>query len=81
MTKVKLDTIKPWITSKITELLGGMEDDVVVEYVFNQLEQDKVMILLFSIEFAFVEFLLFFINYHLVLLLASLAFGKTDDHG
>jgi len=43
MTKVKLDTIKPWITSKITELLGGMEDDVVVEYVFNQLEADKVI--------------------------------------
>lgn len=45
MNKVKLDTIKPWITSKITELLGGMEDDVVVEYVFNQLEADKVIIL------------------------------------
>ena len=44
MNKVKLDTIKPWITSKITELLGGMEDDVVVEYVFNQLEADKVII-------------------------------------
>ena len=43
MSKVKLDTIKPWITSKITELLGGMEDDVVIDYVFNQLEQDKVI--------------------------------------
>ena len=38
MGKVKLDTIKPWITSKITELLGGMEDDVVIDYVFNQLD-------------------------------------------
>jgi len=44
MNKVKLDTIKPWIASKITELLGGMEDDVVVEYVFNQLEAEKVII-------------------------------------
>ena len=43
MGKVKLDTIKPWITSKITELLGGMEDDVVIDYVFNQLEADKVI--------------------------------------
>jgi len=41
MTKVKLDTIKPWIANRITELLGGMEDDVVVEYVFNQLDADK----------------------------------------
>ena len=43
MTKVKLDTIKPWITNRITELLNGMEDDVVVDYVFNQLEADKVI--------------------------------------
>ena len=44
MTKVKLDTIKPWISNRITELLGGLEDDVVVDYVFNQLDADKVMI-------------------------------------
>lgn len=44
MSKIKLDTIKPWITNKITEMLNGMEDDVVVDYVFNQLEADKVMI-------------------------------------
>jgi len=43
MTKVKLDTIKPWIANRITELLGGMEDDVVVEYVFNQLDADKFL--------------------------------------
>jgi len=43
MTKVKLDTIKPWITNRITELLGGLEDDVVVEYVFNQLDADKLV--------------------------------------
>lgn len=42
MSKVKLETIKPWITTKITELMGGIEDDVLVEYVFNQLEADKV---------------------------------------
>ncbi|KAK8777668.1 hypothetical protein V5799_028987 [Amblyomma americanum] len=40
MTKVNLDTIKPWITKKITEFLG-MEDEVVVEFVFNQLEAEK----------------------------------------
>lgn len=43
MSKVKLDTIKPWIAKKITEVLG-MEDDVVVEFVFNQLEDEKVSI-------------------------------------
>lgn len=38
MQKVKLDVIKPWITTKITQILG-MEDDVVVEFVINQLEE------------------------------------------
>lgn len=42
MSKVKLDVIKPWIAQKITEILG-MEDDVVVEFVFNQLEAEKVL--------------------------------------
>ena len=38
MSKVKLDVLKPWITKRINELLK-MEDDVVVEFVFNQLEE------------------------------------------
>lgn len=38
MSKVNLDTIKPWITQRVTELLG-IEDDVVVEFIFNQLEE------------------------------------------
>lgn len=41
MSKVKLDCIRPWISKKITDLLH-MEDDVVVEFVYNQLEEEKV---------------------------------------
>lgn len=41
MSRVKLDTIKPWIGKKLTEVLG-MEDDVVVDFVHNQLEQERV---------------------------------------
>ena len=40
MSKVNLDVMKPWITKRLQELLG-VEDDVVIEYVFNQLD-DKV---------------------------------------
>ena len=40
MSKVNVDTMKPWIANRITELLG-VEDDVVVEFVYNQLE-DRV---------------------------------------
>ena len=36
-TKVKLDVLKPWIGKRVAEFIG-MEDDVVVEFIFNQLE-------------------------------------------
>ncbi|KAH9525587.1 hypothetical protein Btru_001772 [Bulinus truncatus] len=38
MTKVNVDSLKPWIAQRINDLLG-MEDDVVVEFVYNQLEE------------------------------------------
>uniref|UniRef100_A0A3B4A1I6 Serine/arginine repetitive matrix protein 1 n=1 Tax=Periophthalmus magnuspinnatus TaxID=409849 RepID=A0A3B4A1I6_9GOBI len=38
MTKVNLEVIKPWITHQVTEILG-FEDDVVIEFIFNQLEE------------------------------------------
>lgn len=41
MSKVKLDVLKPWITQKITEILK-MEDDVVIDYVNNQLEEKVI---------------------------------------
>ena len=40
MTKVKLDVLRPWISQKITDILH-IEDDVVVEFVYNQLEEEK----------------------------------------
>jgi serine/arginine repetitive matrix protein 1 len=39
MKKVKLDVLKPWISEKITELLG-FEDDILIGYVFGLLEQE-----------------------------------------
>lgn len=38
MNKVNVETLKPWISQRITELLG-IEDDVLVEFVYNQLEE------------------------------------------
>ena len=38
MNKVKVDVLKPWITKRTTEMLK-IEDDVVVEFIFNQLEE------------------------------------------
>ena len=40
MSKVNLNTIKPWITTRVNQLLG-IDDDVVVEFVFNLLENTQ----------------------------------------
>uniref|UniRef100_A0A182QNJ4 Serine/arginine repetitive matrix protein 1 n=1 Tax=Anopheles farauti TaxID=69004 RepID=A0A182QNJ4_9DIPT len=40
MSKVKLDVLRPWISQKITDMLN-IEDDVIVEFVYNQLEEEK----------------------------------------
>lgn len=58
MSKIKLDVIKPWIQEKITEILK-IDDDVVVDFVYNQLDQKvdvvKFISLIFD-EFLFVCF-------------------------
>jgi serine/arginine repetitive matrix protein 1 len=41
LQKISIDVLKPWITLKLNEILG-MEDDVVVEYVFTQLEEREL---------------------------------------
>lgn len=47
MTRVKLDVLKPWIGQRVANFLNGLEDDVIVEFVFNQLE-DKVSVMTFE---------------------------------
>ena len=42
MKKVNLDVIKPWISKRITEMLG-FEDDVVIDFCFNMLEKTQVI--------------------------------------
>lgn len=44
-SKINLNVLRPWITKRVTEILG-MEDDVVVEFVVNQLEDEKVKTIL-----------------------------------
>lgn len=46
MTKVNLEVIKPWITQRVTEILG-FEDDVVIEFIFNQLEEKVMSLIVF----------------------------------
>ncbi|VDN51245.1 unnamed protein product [Dracunculus medinensis] len=41
MDRVNLDVVKPWITAKLNAILG-MEDDVLIEYVFSQLEDKSL---------------------------------------
>jgi hypothetical protein len=39
LKKVNMDVIKPWIAKRVTELLDGLEDEVLIGLVYNQLEQ------------------------------------------
>ncbi|KAJ3187744.1 hypothetical protein HDU85_006137 [Gaertneriomyces sp. JEL0708] len=47
--KVNLTVIRPWVTARLTELLG-FEDDVLVELIFNLLEAEKLDPRLMQIE-------------------------------
>ncbi|VDL91275.1 unnamed protein product [Schistocephalus solidus] len=38
MTKVNVESLRPWIVKRITELLT-YEDDILCDYVFNQLSE------------------------------------------
>ncbi|XP_043700832.1 serine/arginine repetitive matrix protein 1-like isoform X10 [Telopea speciosissima] len=41
MTKVKIDTIKPWIAKRVTELLG-FEDEVLINFIYGLLDRKEV---------------------------------------
>ena len=41
MKKIDLEIMKPFITSKLNAIMP-IEDDVIIEYVFSQLEQSQV---------------------------------------
>eukprot|EP00730_Choanoeca_flexa_P004902 TRINITY_DN11834_c0_g1_i18.p4 TRINITY_DN11834_c0_g1~~TRINITY_DN11834_c0_g1_i18.p4 ORF type:complete len:230 (+),score=55.69 TRINITY_DN11834_c0_g1_i18:4404-5093(+) len=41
LAKSGLDVLKPWIAERVTQLLGGFEDDIVIEYIFEQLQLDE----------------------------------------
>lgn len=41
MTKINLDTVKPWISRRVCEILG-FEDEVVIQYIYELLETNKV---------------------------------------
>lgn len=41
MKKINLDLMKPYITNKLNELMKPVEDEVIIEYVFSQLEQSQ----------------------------------------
>lgn len=42
LSKINWDSIKPWIARRVTDLLSGVEDEVLIGYIFEQLEGQKV---------------------------------------
>ena len=45
MNKVRIDAIKPWISQRITQMLG-FEDEVLIEFCNNQLDT-RVLTIIF----------------------------------
>jgi serine/arginine repetitive matrix protein 1 len=45
LQKVNWEVMKSWIATRITELLGGVEDEVLIAYVYEQLEGHAVSLL------------------------------------
>ena len=43
MKKISLEIMKPFITGKLNAMMPS-EDEVIIEYVFSQLEQSQVKI-------------------------------------
>ena len=62
MSRVNVDSIKPWIAKRVTELLG-IEDDVVVEFVYNQLEESRVMHIFFYLGIKIAHIVFVFVYY------------------
>lgn len=42
LKKVNWEVMKTWIAGRVTELLGGVEDDVLIGFVFGQFEGQSV---------------------------------------
>lgn len=40
--KVNWAVMKEWIAARVTELLGGLEEEVLIGLIYNYLEMDKV---------------------------------------
>lgn len=59
LSKVNVSVIKPWITYKLNEILG-MEDDVLVEYVFTQLEEKNINPKIMQIKYYFLSLFYYF---------------------
>ena len=52
MEKVSVDTVKPWISQRISEMLG-FEDEVVIDFVFNMLDKERVRRIIGPCRFTF----------------------------
>lgn len=43
LSKVQWESIKPWIAKRTTELLGGLEDDILINFIIDMVENKKTL--------------------------------------
>ena len=69
MKKIQLELMKPFITGKLNAMMP-IEDDVIIEYVYSQLEESQV-----DLGLCFICIYLFVFS--LLILLCMYSFGET----
>jgi serine/arginine repetitive matrix protein 1 len=42
LARVNWEAVRPWVTERVTAILGGVEDDVLIEYLMEQLQGKEV---------------------------------------
>lgn len=42
LSAVNWEALRPWVTARVTSILGGVEDDVLIEYLMEQLQGKEV---------------------------------------
>jgi hypothetical protein len=57
ITKVKMDVMKPWIATRVTELLG-IEDEVLINFIYGLLDGKVSSLLRFYFSELFIRLLI-----------------------
>ena len=41
-SKINLDSLRPWITSRVIQLMDNVEDEILIEYILNYMANEEL---------------------------------------